>query len=117
MPDPSIPEIGLYKMRLCRGGPFMPVSIYRRASGEIAAWRYPEGAIDPLTVWPWCARYPIDQKTFDLLVIYCKRSESEIWRPHANPYRSVDYYGESIAAPKSHRAKDRSKVGGSNSSD
>src|SRR5512141_1310070 len=57
------PQPGYYRMRSSRGGPWLPVAIWRDSDGSLKALR--DGApADAQDLWTWCCRYPVAYETY-----------------------------------------------------
>lgn len=100
--DVGVPTAGLYRMKLVRGGVFVPVKIEFRPSrdpetGEpldrSPGWHALLGDEEvPIErVWPWCAGEPITQAEYDWRVALkqwaVKHAPAE---PEANPKQAVN---------------------------
>ena len=57
------PQCGYYRMRLRRGGEWVPVAIFREDDGEVIALCKGEMK-DAFEVWTWCCRYPVDYEVY-----------------------------------------------------
>ena len=57
------PQCGYYRMRLRRGGEWIPVAIFREDDGEVLALCKGEMK-DAFEVWTWCCRYPVDYEVY-----------------------------------------------------
>lgn len=58
--NPDDPQPGYYKARRGRGGPWLPVAIWRISDGLVA--RHGPDAVEPSEIWTWCAGNPIDKQ-------------------------------------------------------
>jgi hypothetical protein len=61
------PQCGYYRMRLRRGGEWVPVAIFREDDGEVIALCKGEMK-DAFEVWTWCCRYPVDYEVYRAVV-------------------------------------------------
>lgn len=110
------PTAGTYQTKLVAGGPFVPVRIWFGApivDGE-ALDRSPrwcvaiDGAtdrleqdkesgyrcrvpLDPLAVWPHCARYPISAANYEYMVAHSAWAKDVPDHPKAKPRKRVDF--------------------------
>ena len=57
------PQCGYYRMRLRRGGEWVPVAIFREDDGEVIALCKGEMK-DAFEVWTWCCRYPVHYEVY-----------------------------------------------------
>jgi len=57
------PQCGYYRMKLRRGGDWIPVAIFREDDGEVLALCKGEMK-DAFEVWTWCCRYPVDYEVY-----------------------------------------------------
>lgn len=55
----DMPQSGYYKMRRSKDGPWLPVAIWTTEEGQIC--RVADEKVDPLSVWHWCAKHPVDK--------------------------------------------------------
>jgi hypothetical protein len=67
------PQCGYYRMRLRRGGDWIPVAIFREDDGEVLALCKGEMK-DAFEVWTWCCRYPVDYEVYKAVA-----EEGEPW--------------------------------------
>jgi len=86
------PVAGLYRMRLAKGGPWVPVSIepYGREFSALVAIVGDDRA-DLFTTWNWCCGQPIDKQTYEFMIAardWDMQYDPE--SPLANPRRSID---------------------------
>lgn len=109
------PVPGYYKIRMAKGGPFVPVAIFRAKIIEGEAFPWVEegenrsvgpcgiGAMrngEPVPVervWPHCARYPISAEDYSHMLAV--RDWALTWAPsapEANPDRPLDIRETSI---------------------
>ena len=57
------PQPGYWRIRQGRGGPFLPVAIWREPDGALKALR--DGApADAQQLWTWCCRHPVPYETY-----------------------------------------------------
>ena len=57
------PQPGYWRLRQGRGGPFLPVAIWREPDGALKALR--DGApADAQDLWTWCCRHPVPYETY-----------------------------------------------------
>lgn len=72
MTTPDIPEEGYYRARLVRGGPWVPIKIFQRASqpDRSPMWiAIRDGEfVDVFDVWPGCSGQRITEDEFNYLV-------------------------------------------------
>jgi hypothetical protein len=92
------PHAGWWQIRLVKRGPWVPVRIWlEQEIGEDGELLGPEvvkceidnAPGDPLTVWTWCCRNPIEEHHYRYLVAlraWQRVNEPDLW----NPYRPVD---------------------------
>lgn len=97
------PEAGFYKTCLVRGGPFVPVLIYRPAAedeetGEttnrfgIMVAVIDGESRDVFDAWPYCARNPITGLQYQRMLARSRRAKaSDHGEPEAQPYKPIDY--------------------------
>lgn len=55
------PQSGFYKARLVKGGPWVPVAIWRDEEGTVHC-RVADLAKDANEIWTWCAKNPVKQE-------------------------------------------------------
>src|SRR3990167_7097434 len=56
------PQCGRFKMRRAKDGPYLPVAIFQDGGALKAA--VVKDMVDPLTIWTYCAKHPIDEDTY-----------------------------------------------------
>ena len=95
------PQSGFYRMRLVKGGPFVPVAIWidkqvDEVTGELTdderlvALANGKTA-DPTRVWSFCARHPITEEDYrDFIEVQEWASHHSPDHPAANPYRPLN---------------------------
>lgn len=110
------PTAGTYQTKLVAGGPFVPVRIWFGApiiNGEELD-RSPRWCVeidgqtdmveqdkatgyrcrvqlDPLSVWPHCARYPIARDEYDFMIAHGAWAKDVPDHPKARPRKPVDF--------------------------
>jgi hypothetical protein len=92
------PTSGLYKTKLIKNGPWVPVRIWfgpphDPVTGDVMdrSWRWQAEKAGKLCTdinqaWPWCARNEIYQSEYDYLVACCKHN----MHPASQPRKKVD---------------------------
>jgi hypothetical protein len=73
------PEVGFYRTKLCKGGPWVPVRIFLQhptdpLTGEVLTERSPTlmaekngEPTDPHAVWAWCCDKPISADEYEVM--------------------------------------------------
>lgn len=61
--SPDDPQPGRYRMRKGKGGPYLPVAIFRNAKGELVA-AVGKDFVDATTIWTWCADKPVSEADY-----------------------------------------------------
>src|SRR4051812_17925341 len=57
------PQAGYYRVRAYRGGPWLPVAIWRETDGRLKALR--DGSpVDPQDLWTWCCQHPVTYEAY-----------------------------------------------------
>lgn len=99
--DLSKPEIGFYKLRLVKGGPYVPAVIYRPCSIEfepetfqwIDRFHRLRAAVSEEPASPafvWTRGVSIDWEEYQHLLNVKKWAEEAYWPPEARPLEAVD---------------------------
>lgn len=103
------PIAGLYRTRLARGGPFVPVRIWHGPPLDPAAPRLLDRSprwqalasgspVEIERVWPWCGRFPIDLARYRFMLRSQRWAERyQPGDPSATPRQAVDW--TTAAAP------------------
>ncbi len=97
------PEVGFYKTRLVKGGPWVPVRIFMGVTPDpdfpensmdrpaiIQATIGGEPHSDPIQLWIWCAGDPIDEAEYKWRMAdkaWCVQFANQ--EPAANPRRPI----------------------------
>ena len=85
---PNDPEVGFYKTRLVKDGPWVPVAIWMvqhvNEAGELIAdeelrCKVNDCPEDPYKVWTWCANRPITEEEYRYHIKYGRWAEE--WKP------------------------------------
>lgn len=96
------PHTGFYQIRMVRGGIFVPVKVWFGPpadpdTGELLdrSWRWQAlrngDLVDVNLVWPFCARFPIDQNEYDYLLARKAWAEQNAPdTPEAQPKMKID---------------------------
>lgn len=101
-PSISTPQAGLYRVRLCKGGPWVPLRIWYGPSFDPATrepcdrshhWRAELNGeqVDVWDHWPYCAGQPIPESEYRyMLATFSHAAAYEPAAPQANPRRRID---------------------------
>ena len=73
------PQPGYYRMRAFRGGPWLPVAIWRDSEGNLKALRDGRPA-DAQDLWTWCCQNPIPYGTYVSVA-----EKGQAWPEDASP--------------------------------
>jgi hypothetical protein len=60
--SPDYPQLGRYRMRKGKAGPYQPVAIFMQDGAVKAA--VGKDFVDPLTIWTWCADKPVSEADY-----------------------------------------------------
>jgi len=92
------PQCGYYRMRVRRGGEWIPVAIFREDDGEVLALCKGEMK-DAFEVWTWCCRYPVDYEVYRAVAEEGKPWPEDIFVGLAEPAAKGSYPTNGIPSP------------------
>lgn len=110
------PVAGTYQTKLVKGGVFVPVRIWYgqpivagdtldrsprwcvEIDGQTDTVEHDKATgyrcrvpLDPSSVWPHCARFPIERGEYEFMVAHADWAKAQAGHPKANPRKPVDF--------------------------